>query len=130
MLTMAAYEFLSVIECGEVTVHTLYLSVYRAPAEKRLATQITLNSLIELVSRKLVVWEYYSHYGDRPPVPLKSYSVKSLLDTWKLIFGYDPPKTRDPSPSTITFEISEKGRNEVDREIYDIYSEYMDRWYS
>ena len=126
---MLAYNLLSIIVCGEVTVHTLYLGVLARSRSKRAADERLLNGLLELCDRKLIMWKYHPAYGDELAISKTQDSVITLLESWCDVFGYLGPRTQDPNPSTISVETSNNAYNELEREVYQPYEEFMDKWY-
>jgi len=130
MLTMLAYDLLSVISCGEATVHTLHLGVVARCKSKEGADELLLNGLLELCDRGLINWKYHPDYSDKPAIEKTQASVGPLLETWRDVFEYLGPRTEQPILSTISVETSKKANLELQRDEYRIYEEYMDKWYS
>lgn len=129
MITLLAYNLLSVVACGEVTVHTLYLGVLVRNQSRKAADELLLNGLLELCDKGLVVWKYHPAYGDQPSVVKMQDSPVVLLGTWQEIFGFEGPRTEEPTSSTISFELTEKGNQELRKEVYDAYGQFLDSWY-
>lgn len=130
MITMLAYNLLSIIACGEVTVHTLYLGVLARSKSKEAADELLLNGLLELCDRGLIFWHYHPAYGDEPAIDKTQESVTTFLATWRDVFEYLGPRTEEPSPSTISVEASKNADDELNCEAYQAYAEFMDKWYS
>lgn len=130
MITMLAYNLLSIIACGEVTVHTLYLGIVARSKSKEAADELLLNGLLELCDRGLITWKYHPAYGDKPAFDKPQESVVVLLETWRDVFEYLGPRTEEPNPATISVETSKNADKELNREVYEVYGEFMDKWYS
>lgn len=130
MITISAYNLLSIIACGEVTLHTLYLGVLARGHSKKAADEILLNGLLELCNNRLLHWEYHRAYGDEPAVVVAQNSGVSLLAVWQECFEFEGPRTKEPHPSTILFELTAKGAQELNRKCYRTYEVFLDNWYS
>jgi hypothetical protein len=130
MITILAYNLLSTIACGEVTVHTLHLGILARTRTREIADEILLNGLLELCDKGYVVWQYHPMYGDQPSVAKVQNSSEVLLETWKEVFGFEGPRTEEPNFATISFDLTRKGNHELGRSIYGGYEEFLDNWYS
>lgn len=130
MISVVSYHLLSIIFCGEVNVHTLWLGLWDETDSKVAAKHLLLNSLIELQDKRLVHMWYHKSYGDTNPIKMQDGSILELIEKWYLLWDISGPLSLEPDAGDISIEISEKGSLELDNLDYaELYEKYLSTWY-
>jgi hypothetical protein len=120
VLSPTAYELVSIIACGDVSLHTLYLGVlHRHKNSPQAATELLMSGLIELISARCVEWTYPEGLI-KEPFRYKQYAPEIIVQLWEEKFGYGPLST-DIAPETITFQLSYTCPLDLNATEYEIY---------
>lgn len=126
MLSISSYALLSTIATGDVTVHALYTGLSARLRHAR--DEVLLSALIELCDKKFVRWRYHPAYGDRPATKEMEGGPIAFLDAWQKLFGTAGPITAEPTPGTITVDITEAGKAELDDRVYEQFNKIIEAW--
>ena len=130
MISISSYNLLSIIACGEVTVHVLHRGVLERTKSLESADEILLSGILELARKNLAIFSYHDDYGNLSSVRKISPNIESIIGIWKSIFKFEGPRSEFPDPSTLTLEITEAGVKELDKDIYLVYENLLDKWYN
>jgi len=131
MISIWAYELFSIIACGEVTAHTLYVGINIRTKNKEISDELLLNGLLELCFNKLIIFSFHENYGNSKPSLIDLSSSEQLVQLWLKIFKVNGPRSEIPNVATLTFELSHAGKLfQPDKEkILKLYEPFLTKWY-